>query len=172
MADNTPVAELEQKPKAKFPLKTILIIAGVLLMEGGTITMFKIMGGGPKPAEGTDPIAQPAPVNPVNEVAEVLLADGSVDNYVSGRSLIRVDLEIHAKIKKADQEKMKLLAEEHKTEIRDRIRFLVSSSQPEDLRDPKLQVIKREIKTTMDEILGPDMIQEIFIPMWQSYAME
>jgi flagellar basal body-associated protein FliL len=160
----------EQKPKGKLPLKTILVIAGVVLMEGGTIAVLK-MTQKPLPVEASEPIVQ-VPENPNKDSAEIALADGSVDNYVSGRSFIRVTLEVHAKVKKDKQQQLTDMVTTHKTEVRDQIRYLVSSSQPEDLRDPKLQVIKRQIKSDIEKIVGDGMVEDILLPVWQLYAME
>lgn len=56
MAEEALATEEEQKPKSKLPLKMILIVAGVLLLEGGVVSMFWVMKGGPDPAEATSPI--------------------------------------------------------------------------------------------------------------------
>jgi flagellar basal body-associated protein FliL len=168
MADEPKTEEI--KPKPKIPLKTIIVIAAVTLMEGGTIATFKLMHK-PQVVEASDPIVQ-VEENPNKDSAEIALADGNVDNYVSGRSFIRVTLEVHAKVKKEKQTQLNELVTAHKTEIRDRIRYLVSSSQPEDLKDPKLQVVKRQIKSDIEKVVGDGLIEDILLPIWQLYTME
>ena len=117
MAEEAQKNKEEQKPKSKLPMKTIILIVGVLLLEGGTITAFKIFHK-PKPAEGSDPIA-PTQQEVNKDSAEVALAEGTVDNYVSGRTMIRVTLEVFAKVHKDNQEQLTTLVTEHKTEIQD-----------------------------------------------------
>jgi flagellar basal body-associated protein FliL len=168
MADEPKTEEI--KPKSKLPFKTIIVIAAVVLMEGGTIVLLK-SSHTPQPVEASDPIVE-VQESPNSGSAEIALADGSVDNYVSGRSFIRVTLEVSAKVKKENQAKLTELVTAHKTEIRDRVRYLVSSSQPEDLKDPKLQVVKRQVKSDMEKIVGEGLIEDVLLPVWQLYTME
>ncbi len=162
----------EQKPKQKLPLKTILVILGILLLEGATIGIVMVVRGGPKPAEATDPIGA-SEQNIEKEMAEVSIAkDFTVDNYVAGRSRIIVTLEVTAKVQKANLDNLQARVTEHETEIRDTIRSLISSSQPDQLQDPKLQVIKRDILVGIEKIVGEGLIEKILVPNWQSFRQE
>ncbi len=71
MPEETPVTPEEQKTKSKLPLKTIIIILAVLLLEGGTIAVFMVFKGGPTTAEGTNPIEGDTQVD-LKEYAEGL----------------------------------------------------------------------------------------------------
>ncbi len=178
MADKNPKteapapAEEEQKPKKKIPIKTLLIVLGVLLLEGGTITIVMSIRGGPAPADATSVIEE-TQESQSNDMGEVVLAESfSIDNYLQGRSRIMVALEVTAKVEKTKQELLAAQVLEHKTEIKDKIRSLVSSSDPENLRDPSLQVIKREIKASMEKIIDQGLIVEVLIPFWQTYPQD
>ena len=172
MAEQMPVAAEEQKPKSKLPIKTLLIILGVLLLEGGTIFVFMVSKGGPQPAEATDPVAETEETQN-NLLAEVsLVEDFSVDNYVGGKTRIVVTMEISAKVEKSNQEKLQLLVDENKKEIMDSIRTLVASAQPDQIKDPKKQVMKREIKIGVEKIIGEGLIERILTPAWQSYPTD
>jgi flagellar basal body-associated protein FliL len=165
----TPLGD-EQIPKKKLPIKTLLIILGVLLLEGGTITVVMRLRGGPAPAEATTSIGD-TKESENKDMAEVVLAENfSIDNYLQGRARIMVTLEITAKVEKTKQDLLTTQVEEHKTEIKDKIRSLVSSADPEHLRDPNLQVIKREIKASMEQIVDEGLIVEILMPFWQTYT--
>ena len=163
----------EQKTKPKLPMKTILVIAGVLLLEGGTIGVFVAMKDGPKASDASDPIADTTETANA-QMAEIPLVESmQVDNYTQGRTRLLVTLEVTAKVKKDKQEKIGPLVIEHATEIRDRIRTLVSSARPEDITDPKLQIIKREIKVNVERIIGQeDCIEEILVPSLQSLTID
>ena len=172
MADEAPVTPGEQKTKPKLPLKTIMIILAVLLLEGGTIIVFMAFKGGPTPAEGTNPIEGDTQVD-LKEYAEVTLAESfNVDNYMGGKTRLVITMEVCAKVAKDKAEEFKGLVESHKTEIKDAIRTLVASSQPDQIKDPKLQVIKREIQTGVETIIGEGLIQEILVSSWQSYSTD
>jgi len=162
----------EQKPKRKLPIKTLLVILGVLLLEGGTITIVMAIRGGPSPAAATTAIEN-TQESQTKTMGEVVLAENfNIDNYLQGRSRIMVTLEVTAKVEKEKQELLAAQVLEHKTEIKDKIRSLVSSSDPEHLRDPSLQVIKREIKASMDKIVNEGLIAEVLIPSWQTYPQD
>jgi len=163
----------EQKPKRKLPIKTLIIILGVLLLEGGTIGVFMAFKGGPSEAgASSDPIVDTQ--NPEQQkMAEVVLAeDFTIDNYTGGRSRIVIRCGVAAKVSLENQPKLKELVTTHQTEIKDTIRTLVSSAQPDHLQDPQKEVIKREIKTGMEEIIGEGLIDEILLPDWTSYRQE
>ena len=169
MPENPSAGTEELKPKK--PLKTILVITGVLAMEAGTIGIFMAKND-PKPAAATDPI-EATQDNASSSMAEITLADAfDVDNWTSGRARTLVTLEVAAKVKKDNRDKLGLLVEEHKTEIMDRIRSLVASALPDHIRDPKLQVIKRDIKASLEQIVGEGLIEDIFLPTWQSCTIE
>lgn len=172
MADEAQKEEL-QKPKSKVPIKTFIILLLVFLLEGGAISFFFIMKGGPKPAEGTNPIDETVE-NESEHYAEILLAEGfQVDNYKLGRSRMVVTLEVAAKVDSADREKLALAVEEHRKEILSTIRELVSDAQPDQLKDPKLEVIKRETRTAVEEIVsGEGLIKEILFPVWQTFVAD
>jgi len=172
METDRPATAPEQKSAPKLPLKTILLILAVLLLEAGTISIFTVFGGQPKPADQTNPIEGTADTQ-TKTIAEVSLAENFiVDNNVSGRVRLVVTMEVSAKVEKAYQEQLKTLVTDHQTEIKDSIRTLVSSAQPDEIKDPKLQVLKREIKNGVETIIGDGLIEEILIPNWQAMSAE
>jgi len=166
MADEAATNE-EQKPKSKLPFKTIIIVLGVLLLEGGTIGVFMLKDD-PQPSAATEPIEN-TQESTKSDMAEVILAETfNVDNWTAGRSRILVTLEVTAKVKKDNVDKLNEAIEKHKTEIKDRIRTLVSSAPLEHIKDPDVQVLKRETKAGLEQILGEGLIEEILLPTWQS----
>ncbi len=172
MAEETPVKDDIQQVKGKLPLKAMMILLAVMLLEGAAVSVFFVMKGGPKPAEGSDPIAE-TEKNVNNNYAEVMLVqDFQVDNYMAGRSRMIVTLEVAAKVESANKEKLTISVDEHRKEILNSVRVLVSSAQPDQIKDPKLEVVKRKIKSGIEEIVGEGMIQEILLPVWQAYIAD
>lgn len=168
----TPTGE-EQKPKRKLPMKTLLLVLGVVLLEGGTIAVFMAFKGGPAHAEagGHTPIMPT--VTPSQEMVEVVLVqDFRVGNYVAGRSQITVTLEVTAKVDKSKEAELVARVTKHKTEIKDTIRTLIASAEPSNLKDPKLQVVKREIKAGLEKIVGEGLLDEILLPVWRTFSQE
>ena len=93
-----------EKAKSKLPLKTIIIILAVLLLEGGTITLFMAFKGGPTPAEGTNPIEGDTQLDQ-KEYVEVTLAESfNVDNYMGVKTRLMITMEVCAKVAKEKNE--------------------------------------------------------------------
>ena len=174
MADNVPQAsEEEQKAKPKIPLKTILLIVGVMVMEGGTIIGFKVAHEGKmKPSQATDPISQ-TETRQESNLGELLLCENvTVDNYVSGRARTIITVGVGVRVDKQQQEKVAKLAESNSILIKDRIVSLIGAAKPDELRDPDHQVLRRKVKAQLDEIIGPGQIHEVLISDWQSFVQD
>lgn len=172
MAENNAAGGEEQKPKKKLPIKTLMIILGVVLLEAGSFVAFKVFFSGPAPADATEAIVDTATATTKKMVEVLLVENFSVDNYVGGRARIVVTLAAVAKADELNSAALTAMVEANQTEIKDRIRTLVSSAQPDHIRDAHLQVIKREIKTSVDQIVGEGLIEEILLPTWQSYPVD
>ena len=61
---------------------------------------------------------------------------------------------------------------EHSKEILNSVRVLVSSAQPDQIKDPKLEVVKRKIKSGVEEIVGEGLIEEVLLPVWQVFIAD
>jgi len=51
--------------------------------------------------------------------------------------------------------------------IQDRIRTIIAQSDPEKLSgglEPGLETLRRQVKYQLDEIIGPEMIDEVLVP--------
>jgi len=167
MAEQDNLTDAEQKPKRKLPIMTLLIILGVV--EGGTIVAFKVFSK-PAPAAGSNPIEETTET-PLKDEAEISLAeDFSVDNHVGGQTRkIVVTMDVSIKVKKTDEVNVKERVEANKAEILDCIRTLIAATQPDHLKEPNKQVIKREIKVAVEKIIGKDLIETVLIADWKTY---
>ncbi|MCP4709400.1 MAG: hypothetical protein GY869_12305 [Planctomycetes bacterium] len=168
MAEQDNLTDAEQKPKRKLPIKTLIIILAVVLLEGGTIVAFKMFNN-TAPAEGSNPIEETTET-PLKDEAEISLAKKfSVDNHVGGRTKMVVTMDLSVKVKKPDEAKVKERVEANEAEILDSIRTLIAGSQPDHIKEPDKQVIKREIKLAVEKIIGKDLIEAVLIAEWKTY---
>lgn len=173
MAEKEAAAPAEQKPKPKFSQKTLIIMGAVMLLEGGGISLIFMLSKSPAPAHGSDtPIVETQQDSKTLAAEVVLMERSSVDNYNAGRGRTMITLEVSAKVGQDKKDKLAETLKNHSTEIRDAIRTLVSQAVLDNLRDPKLQVIKREIKASMELILGENAIDEILVPSWHCYSTD
>jgi len=170
MANDEQAANEVQKPKPKLPLKTVLILLGILLIEGGGISLFWAMKGGPKQADATEAI-EATEESPEKTMMEIMLAENyQVVNYTIGKIRIMVTLDAVAQAQQANQEKLQTKVKEHKNEILNTIRVVVMKAQPEDIKkDPELKKIRRQIKAGVEKIVGNDLVEDILLPVWQPF---
>ena len=172
MADETPNAQ-EQKPKGKLSLVMILVIGGVMLLEAGVICMVFILKD-PAPSDATSAI-EGTQEKPRDDLCEIQVAESfQVENYTRGNARTMITLEVWATYKKPDPEEevdenmptVEELITTHRSSICDRIRMRVASADTNELKDPKLEVIKRIIKSDIGELIGEGKLEDILLPKW------
>ncbi|MBN2063933.1 MAG: hypothetical protein JW745_03945, partial [Sedimentisphaerales bacterium] len=101
-------AEDLQKTKKKLPIKVIIIVAAVLVMEVGTILFMKSMNK-PEVVEGdTAAIDQTAVIPSIAESEIVIVDEMSVDNWTTGK--IKYVVNFSAAIKVEDGVKDAVIA--------------------------------------------------------------
>ena len=91
---------------------------------------------------------------------------------MGSKARLVITLEVVARAQRVDEPQLTVSVTDNGTAIIDRIRTMVSSAEPSHIRDPKLEVIKREIKTGVETIIGEGLIQDILLPIWQSYPAD
>ncbi|MBN1436460.1 MAG: hypothetical protein JW936_05245 [Sedimentisphaerales bacterium] len=173
MAKETPQATPdEQQPKSKLGTKTIIIVAVALIVEAGVILAVKGLSGGADSASATEAIGPTAEAVEEDMVEVELCEEMSVDNWVSGRTRTVVTLQVVARVEVANADALREAVASHQTQIKDRVRSLISAAQPDQIRDPQLQVIKRELQIHMEEVIPEGLISEILIPNWRSFPVD
>ncbi len=160
-----------QKPKSKLPIKAILIVLGVILLEAGTVTFFKVINK-PKVSEGSSAIEDNKDL-PNEDIVEVVLVEQqSVDNYTGSNTKYVVTLDVVAKVKSENQEKLTGQIGKHSKEIMNSVREVISGAQLVEIKDPHTEVIRRSILSRVEEIIGDGMIESIMTPAFTSYASD
>ena len=161
-----------QTPKKKLPIKVILIVLVVVLMEVGTILFFK-MSNKPDEVEG-----ETAPIDPTAKIveaaeSELTVVEGqNVDNWTTGKTKYIINFSVAIKVENALTEKMTEKLAQHKSEIMQTLSQIVGKAEPSLLKDPELIVIKRQMKAELDAIIGEDVIVELIIPIWSAMPVE
>jgi len=84
-----------------------------------------------------------------------------------GRKLV-VQCSVAAK-PAADQRRVLVQqVKKQKRRIQDKVRHAIGSVPMEDLHDPKLTMVKRDIKQSVDQIVGEGVVKDILIPVWHT----
>lgn len=180
-----PEAAADAPPKKRGKLIPILMLVGIMGVEGvGVFFLTKMLSGSePATAEGAEvaegeggekPAAEgadggdPTKVVPATPI-EVDLAECRPSNRGTGK-LVTIKLRVSALITGVDAEKAKEIVTTNKARINDRVNIVIRSATPQELNEPGLETIKRRLKQEMARVLGDEkLIQEILIPeMMQS----
>ena len=156
--------------------KLPVLLGGVMVIEGVVLfAAFKMMGGSPAPSHGAelhtteeavelDENGKPKPSK--NAKVELLVIEMRAPNKLSGRTFL-YDVSIYVVVKGDQGEKVKADLESRKALISDRVRTIISRTDPEKLngeKEPGLETFRRQVKFQLEEILGADLIEEVLVP--------
>jgi len=159
----------DDRSKRRLPIKSILIIALIMLAEGGLFAVYVIMKPSPSSAQGAVGAGAEAPAEQTAEA--VIIENGRFPNRKTGR-LYMYDLEIAIQVEKTIFDRIEKLRVANEALIRDRIRAIVAKAEPSYFDEHELQTLKRQIKMMLDEIFGDDTVREVFIKTCNPYRIE
>lgn len=152
MAEQTPQSE-ESTPKRKLPMKTMIVVASVLLIEGIAISGAFLLAGGPieiKAEGGLEGIMDDA-----EKSVEAIVVAEKFPNARQGRVFV-YDTEVYIVIKKKHQEEIEAQLKEMSAQISTEIRTIFARADPNHLLSADLSTLSRQIKSILDGKLGND----------------
>lgn len=166
MAEETPSAEGAAPPKGGLSLKTIIVIAAVLVIEAVVISGVFLFSGGPAEVEGG---ALEDLAADMEQPEEVTILEEKFQNTRSGKPYL-----YQATIVVSTKRKHSHLVEQRKDQMRWRIRSAIneiySSAMLDELREPTLTTLRRKVHKRLDDLIGIDeatgekLIIEVMIP--------
>lgn len=142
------------------PMKTLLVILAVMLLEGAGIVGFMMMSSGPSEVSGDTLQAELDAQQ--NKLVEVLVVEERFDNLNSGRTIL-YDTGIYVKVKKKHEEKVKMNLKESVATIKSEIGQIIRQSEVAQLNEPTKSTLTRRVKKMMDERFGMDESDEPII---------
>ena len=176
MAEEKPneTNEQTQAPKKGLPIKTILVLAVVLLIEGVAISAAFLLAGGPAEVKADGAAIDEAAM--LEMPTEVVVADGKFQNTRSGRSYL-YDTEVWIVIKKKNRELVEQTLESSKAQIGTDISRIFRRAEPAYLIEPELSTLTRQVRAALDERIGHDgegeaIILEVLIPECKRYRSD
>jgi flagellar basal body-associated protein FliL len=171
MADEAaPVAEVPQpeaKKSKKGMLAAMLIVGGMMVLEGAALfALIKFTSPDPASAEaariGGEDEEEDADASQ-DAFAEIDLGECRPTNAKTGR-LITYVISVSILVKQEELEGAQKLAEEKDGRIKDRILFIVRSADPNHLKEPGLDTIRRRLRFELEGIFKKDgLIQNVLI---------
>jgi len=117
------------------------------------------------PAEGGHDGAAAKPIDKKKAVV-LKVTEFKAPNKKSGNTFL-YDLKICVVTRSEFQKRIESAIGEKEPLIQDRIRTIIAQSDPEKLSgglEPGLETLRRQVKYQLDEIIGPEMIDEVLVP--------
>ncbi|MFW6058558.1 MAG: hypothetical protein ACODAQ_00165 [Phycisphaeraceae bacterium] len=160
----------KQPAKRQFPLKTILILAVILLLEAGAVSAVWFFAGQPPEvsADGAD-LDQAELEQPV----EMELIADRFQNTRSGRAYL-YDTEIYIIVANKHQKTVERKLGSMHAQITTEVATIFRRAEPAHLLEPELSTLTRQIKAVMDEKVGYDeegkpYVQQVLIRKCMQY---
>ncbi len=145
-------------PKKGLPIKTIVILVGVLVLEAATVMVVFMIAG--KPPDVTAAAPEEDPALKLEEPVEELVVEDRFPNLTTGVSYI-YDTQVYVVVKAKHQERVKEDLEKMRARIATDISQIISRAQPAHFAEPTRATLSRQIKAALDERLGKDADGEL-----------
>jgi flagellar basal body-associated protein FliL len=150
-------------------LKTMIIIAAVLLVEAAAVVGIMLVVGRPSDVRAEDP-AIDLVLEEGDKIIEILVLDTRLPNSRSGLTYL-YDTEIYVQVRKKHADRVIEHLEQFQNEIKSEIAAIWKTSEPDHFKEPKLENLKRKVYALLNERFGPSedddgpIIQKVVIIM-------
>lgn len=167
-------APAESAPAKKgLPLKTIIIVGALMLVEG--VAVFFVLGalGGPKESKAD---AQHLVHDDSEEKQEVRILekeDEKFQNLSSGQVWVW-NVSVFVQVKNKNAERVEGALKGRKAEIKEGLSQIVGRAQIAQLKEPERQSLKRQVSALLEKVVGQDpdgkpLIESVLIPTCSGY---
>lgn len=157
--------------KKKPPLKMLIVLGVVMLVEGLAIAGAFMLAGGPSDVEATTQGEDAE--SKENQPYEVIVISGKFQNTLSGQPFL-YDAEIYITVKRKYALEMSDEGEEEpgivpnmiagmEARINSEVTTIFRRAQPAHLNEPDRQTIKRQLKAALNDLLGQDPDGEPYV---------
>ena len=154
-------------PKKKLPLKTLIILAAVMIVEGTAISGVYLLSGGPAAVRADSAAADDEAAK--NELVEELVVEGKFQNTKTNRAYL-YDTQVYIRVRRKHQPAVKKELESNRALITQGIASIIRSAEPVHLREANLATLIRQITAALQGMLGADddtgesKVEEVTIP--------
>jgi len=176
MADEENNAEAAEEggKKGGLPIKTIIVVAVAMVLEGAVLVGVFMFGGGPEPVEASQ-LEEDALAGAMDEVEISVVADKFQNNR---RGIAYTyDAEVFITIQERHAEKIEPKIEKLQNTFRDDVAKIFRQAEPSHLNEVELLTIKRQVKDAVNDRLGTDeegdyYVVNVLIPKCQQYRSD
>lgn len=148
---DTKSAEPEVK---KSPLKTIITLGALLLVEAVVIIGVMLMVGGPEHVAATTDV-EPVTHAADDMIREIEVLDAKLANNKTGLTYI-YPTEIYVQVKKKHAEQVTAELEQFHNEIKADITTIWRTAEPHHFQEPKLENLNRKVLALLNDRFGAD----------------
>jgi flagellar basal body-associated protein FliL len=153
-------------PGPKGKLMTVLVVAGLMLVEGAGIFLgVRMLYSKPAESKAAEEPKEPAePLAGLTDDAEIALPEISAFNKQDGR-LYLFSIQVTVRVRKDKVEEFKKIIEARQSTLLDRFNTVVRSADLKYLNEPGLDTLRRQFKFELDKVVGEsDSVTELLIP--------
>ena len=176
MADEPAATEsTEDAPKkGGLPLKTIIIVAAIMLIEGVVVVGLLKMTGGPSVAAAADLAGEEGA--DWESVVEVPLIEDRFQNMQSGRVWLW-ETSIVLKVKNKNKDLVEKRLERRKNEIHEGVSLIFRRAQDRHLKEPGLETVTRQLNRYIEDVFGVDAdgmprVERVIIPKCKGFPAD
>ncbi|MFG0282902.1 MAG: hypothetical protein ACF8R7_00630 [Phycisphaerales bacterium JB039] len=136
----------------KLPIKTLAVVAAIMLVEGAGVYTFMRMTGRTPEVASAELIDED---NDQEALVEIQLLSGQYPN-LSTNQLWLWEIDIYLKVRRKNEELVNKILERRKAEIAEGVGLIIRKAQHTHLKEPELLTIQRQLRALVTEIFGTD----------------
>lgn len=143
--------EASAPAKKKLPVKTIGIVAGIMVLEG--VAVFMLLGSGaPKASHGETPAAE-LHDDESDKTTEIELVTDKFQNMTTGQAWVW-QISIFLQVKNKNSERVEEVLEQRRAEIREGLLQIIGKARHTQLVEPEKQTLTRQIASFLEHLDG------------------
>lgn len=140
--------------KKKAPLKVIIVVAVLMIVEAGAVFGFIAVSGMGANKLSADELEGQALADRERPV-EIELIDAKFQNRSTGRPWTW-HAQMFLQVRQKNVEHIEEILEQRENEIKEGIRLIISKAQDRHLKEPGGETIRRQLTTYVNQVFGAD----------------
>ncbi len=160
--------------KKGLPIKTIGIVLALLIAEGVGVVAVLSMGGTPETVKGGE--LELTPMDELETLGELLIVREKFPNHSSGRVWLW-DVEVQVQIKEKNREYVENTLSERQAEIKTGVGRIIRTAHNNQLQEPNLETMTRQITQYLREVFGSDAdgeprVEKVLLPQFVGFPAD
>jgi flagellar basal body-associated protein FliL len=162
--------------KKKLPMKMLIVVAAVMLVEGAVLGGLWMMFGGSPEAVQAEPIEDDA-LAEQEEFVEVLLIGDKFQNTRQGAQAYLYDASVYVLVRRKNVAHVEAEIESQMARIRQDVTQIFAKAEPAHLNEPERQTLKRQILASCEERFGKEpggepYVEDVVISDWKRFSTD